>query len=101
MPSANSDSKARSRCLKPIVYSGSLDSYTQRDLTPVIGREYEGLQVRDLLASDEQLIKDLAITSKYQPFQLRVILLTTTSLTARSRVSKKSRCHSPGDAVTL
>lgn len=48
----------------PLSYSGTLDSYKCRDLTPVIGREYEGLQVRDLLASSDrrQRIKDLAVT---------------------------------------
>lgn len=43
---------AKTRCLKPLVYSGSLDKYTQADITPVIGREYEGLHVTDLLKTD-------------------------------------------------
>ena len=55
---------ARSRCAKPLVNSGSLNRFKHSDLTPVIGREYLDLQVADLLASDDQLIKDLAITSK-------------------------------------
>jgi len=57
------------RCTKPMVYSGSLDSYTQRDMTPVIGREFEGMQVVNLLkASDsDRLIKDLAVTGKSFP----------------------------------
>ena len=56
--------QALTRCLEPLTYSGTLDHYSQRDLTPVIGREYEGLQVTDLLnASDrDQRIKDLAVT---------------------------------------
>ncbi len=55
--------KARPRLTKPMVYSGTLDRFTHRDLTPVIGREYEGLQVTELLeANNEQLIKDLACT---------------------------------------
>lgn len=53
---------ARTRCLQPMVNSGSLDKYKSQDLTPVIGREFEGLQVTELLGSDEQLIKDLAMT---------------------------------------
>ena len=58
------DSQAWTRCLSPISYSGTLDQYTQRDLTPVIGREYEGLQVTDLLkaANKHQLVRDLAVT---------------------------------------
>lgn len=46
-----------------MVNSGSLDRFTQQDLTPVIGREFIGLQVTDLLKGDAQLIKDLAVTS--------------------------------------
>ncbi|OLN88596.1 putative alpha-ketoglutarate-dependent sulfonate dioxygenase 2 [Colletotrichum chlorophyti] len=54
--------EARPRLSKPLVYSGSLDTYKSSDLTPVIGREYEGLQVVDLLKADDQVIKDLAVT---------------------------------------
>jgi alpha-ketoglutarate-dependent taurine dioxygenase len=53
---------ARTRCLQPMVNFGSLDKYKCQDLTPVIGREFESLQVTELLDSDEQLIKDLAVT---------------------------------------
>ena len=45
-----------------MVNSGSLDKYKHQDLTPVIGREFEGLQVTKLLTADEQVIKDLAVT---------------------------------------
>ncbi len=63
------DARARTRCDKPLVYSGSLDSYAHRDLTPVIGREYDDLQVTDLLESSDsnRLIKDLAVTGKLSP----------------------------------
>ncbi|KAK2056786.1 TfdA family taurine catabolism dioxygenase TauD [Colletotrichum caudatum] len=53
---------ARPRLSKPLVYSGSLNSYKSVDITPVIGREYEGLQVVDLLKADDQVIRDLAAT---------------------------------------
>jgi hypothetical protein len=53
---------ARSRLLEPLVYAGSLDSFKHQDLTPVIGREFEGLQVADLLRWGDAMIKDLAIT---------------------------------------
>jgi hypothetical protein len=59
------NSQARTRCLKPMVSSGSLDKYPHFDNTPVIGREFSGMQVTDLLNGDEQLIKDLAVTSKW------------------------------------
>jgi hypothetical protein len=55
-------SSARSRLSKPLVYSGSLDSFKQQDVTPIIGREYEGLQVTDLLQWGDERIRDLAIT---------------------------------------
>ncbi|KAH8594417.1 TfdA family taurine catabolism dioxygenase TauD [Bisporella sp. PMI_857] len=56
------NSKAQTRCLQPLVNSGSLNKYKHKDLTPVIGREYKGLQARDLIKADEQVIKDLALT---------------------------------------
>lgn len=55
---------AKTRCLKPLKYSGTLDRFEHTDLTPVIGREYKGLQVTDLLKADDQVMKDLAATSK-------------------------------------
>ncbi|KAI0480747.1 TfdA family taurine catabolism dioxygenase TauD [Xylariaceae sp. FL0804] len=73
MPSATSDAPVNANILgghpdsrptisKPLVYSGSLDRFEQNDLTPVIGREYYGLQIRDLLKWDDQAVKDLAVT---------------------------------------
>ncbi|KAI1621760.1 hypothetical protein EDD37DRAFT_636128 [Exophiala viscosa] len=44
----------------PLNYSGSLDVYESRDLTPVIGREFPSLQLSSLLGNDRQ-IRDLAI----------------------------------------
>jgi hypothetical protein len=55
---------ARTRLDKPLQYSGLLDSYTHSDLTTVIGTEYEGIQVVDLLSAknSDALIRDLAVT---------------------------------------
>jgi hypothetical protein len=57
---------ARPRISRPLEYSGSLGRYQHQDLTPVIGREYEGLQVAEILQSPDrdQLIQDLAATSR-------------------------------------
>jgi alpha-ketoglutarate-dependent taurine dioxygenase len=57
-------SVAHTRLDKPLSYSGLLDSYTHSDLTTVIGTEYEGLQVVDLLSAknSDALIRDLAVT---------------------------------------
>lgn len=61
-----SPTEARSRLAKPLVYSGLLDSYQNSDLTPVIGREYHGLQVADVLAAKngDALIRDIAVTGQ-------------------------------------
>lgn len=63
----NEESKPRNS--QPLEYSGSLDSYSHNDVTPVIGTEYKGLQVADILKSEQcdQLIKDLAVTSTLHP----------------------------------
>lgn len=57
--------QARTRLEKPLEYAGTLDSFKNQDLTPVIGREYEGLQVKDLLKWGDDMIRDLAVTSEY------------------------------------
>jgi hypothetical protein len=57
------NASARTKLQKPLTYTGSLDKFTHQDLTPVIGREFEGLQVTDLLNGSDEAIRDLAITS--------------------------------------
>lgn len=59
------NAQARPRVLKPLKYTSTLDSFKNQDLTPVIGREYEGLQVRDLLRWGDDMIRDLAVTSEH------------------------------------
>lgn len=46
------------------MYSGTLDTFEQNEITPTIGREYFGLQIRDLLKWDDQHMKDLAYASE-------------------------------------
>ncbi|KAJ4392311.1 hypothetical protein N0V93_005936 [Gnomoniopsis smithogilvyi] len=53
--------QARTRLSQPLKYTGTLDSFKNQDLTPVLGREYEGLQVRDLLKWGDEMIRDLAV----------------------------------------
>ena len=43
------NAQVTTRCLELLTDSSTLDQYTHLGLTPVIGREYEGLQVKDLL----------------------------------------------------
>ncbi|KAK0703884.1 alpha-ketoglutarate-dependent taurine dioxygenase [Lasiosphaeria miniovina] len=45
-----------------LAYSGSLERFKHSDLTPVIGREFEGLQVAELLSAPDDTIADLAVT---------------------------------------
>lgn len=47
----------------PLKLSGALDSYAFTEVTPVIGREYRTLQLRDLLnaSNADDLIRELAI----------------------------------------
>jgi hypothetical protein len=56
---------AQSRLLAPLVYSGSLDKFSHQDSTPAVGREFEGLQVTDLLKWGDEMIRDLAITGMF------------------------------------
>ncbi|KAI1069324.1 hypothetical protein LB507_008790 [Fusarium sp. FIESC RH6] len=56
------NAQSRPRLDGPLTYTGSLDNYSQFDVTPVIGREFNGLQIRDLLKWDDIHIRDLAVT---------------------------------------
>ncbi len=53
---------SRPRLSSPITYSGALDGAIEHqvDVTPVIGREITGLQIRQLNKSDDSHIRDLA-----------------------------------------
>lgn len=55
---------AKSRRDGPLKYTGSLDQYEHFDNTPAIGREYNGLQIRDVLAHPERdtILQDFAYT---------------------------------------
>lgn len=57
---------AQSRLSSPLQYSGSLNSFSHSDLTPVIGREYTGIQITDILKSEnsDQIIQDFAVTGE-------------------------------------
>lgn len=68
------NAQARTRLRKPLRYAGTLDSFKNQDLTPVVGREYEGLQVKDLLRWGDDMIRDLAVTSEYLSLSLSLYL---------------------------
>lgn len=57
---------------EPLQLSGALDQYEQFDVTPVIGREFVNVNLVDLLRApnSDELIQDLAITSKHHSSDL-------------------------------
>jgi hypothetical protein len=50
---------------EPLKLSGALDAYKSFDVTPVIGKEFVDVNLKDLLRApnSDDLIRDLAITS--------------------------------------
>lgn len=57
------NSLSRPRLSSPITYTGTLDGAIQHqaDVTPVIGREITGLQIRELNNSPDDFMRDLAV----------------------------------------
>lgn len=47
---------------KPLKLSGALEKYKYEDTTPLIGREFIGVNIVDELLSDDAALRDLAIT---------------------------------------
>lgn len=78
--------QARPRLSQPLRYTGSLDSFKSQDLTPVIGREYEGLQVRDLLKWGDERIRDLAAISEHFPAPVDMNHVLTVSIVSQRGV---------------
>ena len=62
--------KSRASYPEPLKLKGVLDRFEHEDTTPAIGREFPSLNiVNDLLDAEnaDELIRDLAITSKSNP----------------------------------
>lgn len=51
---------------EPLRLAGALETYESFDVTPVIGREFKDVNLKDWLQApnSDELIRDLAITSK-------------------------------------
>lgn len=49
---------------KPIVSTGSFDKEKYTDLTPVIGRVYDNVQLKELLSAPDDVIRDFALLGK-------------------------------------
>ena len=55
------------RIKQPLKLSGALEGFEYDDVTPVIGREFTGVNIVDDLlnaSNSDELLRDLAITSK-------------------------------------
>jgi hypothetical protein len=67
-PTSNSheESQKEWKPQAPLQLSGALDSYKSFDVTPIIGREFADVSLKDWLRApnSDELIRDLAITSK-------------------------------------
>jgi hypothetical protein len=52
---------------EPLVLKGVLDQFKSFDVTPVIGKEFPEVNLKSLLRAEnsDELIRDLAITSKF------------------------------------
>jgi hypothetical protein len=56
---------------EPLQLQGALDKYESFDVTPIIGREFPSVNLKEWLESpnSDDLLRDLAITSQYSPVQ--------------------------------
>lgn len=64
---------------EPLVLSGVLDAFQSFDVTPVIGREFIGVDLAAWLKApnSDELIRDLAITSKSSPNSHTLIIYSS------------------------
>lgn len=64
-PPTNDHAFQHSQRREPLKLSGALDKFKHFDVTPVIGREYVDVDLKDWLRAEnsDELIRDLAITS--------------------------------------
>jgi len=73
---------------EPLKLSGALNAFDHFDVTPVIGREYSNINLVGLLRApnSDELLRDLAITSKLPLQGCSEISTHDVSLPARSRL---------------
>lgn len=67
-PEANIPVRSKGQTQEPIRTKGALDNIESFDLTPVIGREFPNAKLVDWLnaPNSDELLRDLAVTSKYK-----------------------------------
>lgn len=78
---------------EPLKLSGALDKFESFDVTPVIGREYANVDLVEWLRApnSDELIRDLAITSKLCDLPRVAILPTHPMLNKRNSLSSRRR----------
>lgn len=61
---------------EPLKLSGALDQFEHFDVTPIIGREYANVDLAAWLRApnSDELLRDLAITSKLHTYQLSSVI---------------------------
>ena len=74
---------------EPLKLSGALDKFNKFDVTPVIGREFQNVDLAEWLRApnSDDLIRDLAITSSsrpksYPPYSNKLVQHVLTALTS-------------------
>jgi hypothetical protein len=91
----SSDAPAQSQYPRePLQLKGVLDQYKSFDVTPVIGREFVDVNLKDWLEApnSDELIRDLAITSTLTlPWSMNFTSNTQCSLTTRSSLLPQAR----------
>jgi hypothetical protein len=67
---SNEESQKEWKPQAPLQLSGALDSYKSFDVTPIIGKEFVDVNLKDWLRApnSDELIRDLAITSKIMTY---------------------------------
>jgi hypothetical protein len=62
---------------EPLQLQGALDKYESFDVTPIIGREFPSVNLKELLEApnSDELLRDLAITSQYSPIFISIVSL--------------------------
>lgn len=74
---------------EPLQLKGVLEQYESFDVTPIIGREFKDVNLKDWLRAEnsDELLRDLAITSTHSHCcRATQVLTATISLAAWSRL---------------
>jgi hypothetical protein len=84
--------KVETQHKEPLKPTGVLDAFDSFDVTPVIGREFVGVNLAKWLRApnSDELLRELAITSEYSSQNMFYYLLTLKSLSTWCGVFQKA-----------